>query len=189
MWRALPLRLRRSIAHPLFLHPRLAWLRAFYHQVSRPSVIWVLSAANLWFWHLPPMYDLTLSNHLVHHLEHTLFLVLGIAFWAHLIDQRPFRAPLGTLARAGYVFLAMVQSWGLAGVLSFATVPFYSYALLPSRPGDISALTDQQLGGGMMWVPGAITYSIALIVFLFQWLAEEDSRGELSVQRGQAHGG
>jgi len=191
MWRALPLRLRRAVARPLFLQPRLAWLRALYHQVSRPSVIWVLAAANLWLWHLPPLYDLTLSNHLVHHLEHTLFLVLGIAFWAHLIDQRPFRAPLGTLERAGYVFLAMVQSWGLAGVLSFATVPFYSYALLPSRPGGISALTDQQLGGGMMWVPGAISYSIALIVFLFQWLAEEDSRGQLGVraEKGQVHGG
>jgi putative membrane protein len=189
MWRALPLRFRRSLARPLFLHPRLAWLRALYHHVSRPSVIWVLSAANLWLWHLPPLYDLTLRNHLVHHLEHTLFLALGIAFWAHLIDQRPFHAPLGTLGRAGYVFLAMVQSWGLAGVLSFATVPFYSYALLPSRPGGISALTDQQLGGGMMWVPGAITYSIALVVFLFQWLAEEDSRGDNVAEKRQVHGG
>jgi cytochrome c oxidase assembly factor CtaG len=189
LWRAFPLRLRRWVARPVFLNPRLGWLRAAYHQVSRPSVIWVLSAANLWVWHLPPLYNLTLSNHLVHHLEHTLFLVLGIAFWAQLIDQRPFRAPLGMLARAGYVFLAMVQSWGLAGVLSFATVPFYSYALLPSRPGGISALTDQQIGGGMMWVPGAITYSIALIAFLFQWLAEEDERGRLAGSKGQAHGG
>jgi len=42
----------------------------------------------------------------------------------------------------------------------------------------------------MMWVPGAITYSIALIVFLFQWLAEEDSRGERSARpERQAHGG
>jgi cytochrome c oxidase assembly factor CtaG len=187
LWRALPLGLRRWIARPLFRHPRLELVRAAYEKTSRPSVIWVLSAANLWLWHLPPLYDLTLRNHLVHHLEHALFLGLGLAFWAHLIDQRPFRAPLGTLARAGYVFFAMVQSWGLAGVLSFATSPFYSYAQLSWRPGGISALTDQQLGGGMMWVPGAITYSIALIVFLFQWLAEEDSRAELS--KGQAHGG
>jgi cytochrome c oxidase assembly factor CtaG len=191
LWRALPLGLRRSVARPVFRHRRLGWLRAAYQQVSRPSVIWVLAAANLWLWHLPPIYNMTLTNHLVHHLEHSLFLLLGIAFWAHLIDQRPFRAPLGTLARAGYVFLAMVQSWGLAGVLSFATGPFYSYALLPSRPGDISALTDQQLGGGMMWVPGAITYSIALLVFLFRWLAEEDLRGEVAAraEQGQAHGG
>jgi hypothetical protein len=41
----------------------------------------------------------------------------------------------------------------------------------------------------MMWVPGAITYSIALIAFLFQWLAEEDERGRLAGSKGQAHGG
>jgi putative membrane protein len=188
LWRALPLGLRRSVARPVFLHPRLAPLRWIYHEVSRPGVIWTLAAANLWLWHLPAMYDLTLRNHLVHHVEHGLFLGLGLAFWAHVVDQHPFRAPLGTLARASYVFFAMVQSWGLAAVLSFATGPFYAYALLPSRPGGISALTDQQLGGGMMWVPGAITYSIVFVALLFQWLAEEDSRA-IAVVKGQAHGG
>ena len=39
--------------------------------------------------------------------------------------------------------------------------------------------------------PGAISYSIALIVFLFQWLAEEDSRGQVAgrAEKGQADGG
>src|SRR6202049_974101 len=170
LWRALPLGFRRAIARPVFLHSGLGWLPWTYHQAARPGVIWTLAAANLWMWHLPPMYDLTLRNHTVHHLEHALFLGLGLAFWAHVFDQHPFRAPLGTLARASYVFFAMVQSWGLAAVLSFATGPFYAYALLPSRPGGISALTDQQIGGGMMWVPGAITYSIVFIALLFQWL-------------------
>lgn len=192
LWRALPLGVRRSVARPLFLHPRLAALRWIYRQVARPGVIWVLSTANLWLWHLPPLYDLTLRNHLVHHLEHGLFLGLGLAFWAHVFDQHPFHAPLGTLARASYVFFAMVQSWGLAATLSFATGPFYAYAQLPSRPGGISALTDQQLGGGMMWVPGAITYSIVFVALLFQWLAEEDSRAQMQVtgaEHGHAHGG
>ncbi len=188
MWRALPLGFRRGLARPAFLHPGLAPLRWTYRQLSRPGVVWTLAAANLWLWHLPALYDLTLRNHLVHHVEHGLFLGLGLAFWAHVFDQHPFRAPLGTLARASYVFFAMVQSWGLAAVLSFATAPFYAYALLPSRPGGISALTDQQLGGGMMWVPGAITYSVVFIVLLFQWLAEEDSRAIATV-KGQAHGG
>jgi cytochrome c oxidase assembly factor CtaG len=188
LWRALPLGFRRWVARPLFLHPGLAWLRWAYHQVARPGVIWTLAAANLWMWHLPQLYDLTLTNHAVHHLEHGLFLGLGLAFWAQVFDQHPFRAPLGTLARASYVFFAMVQSWGLAAVLSFATGPFYAYALLPSRPGGLSALTDQQLGGGMMWVPGAITYSVVFIALLFQWLAEEDSRAA-SVTRGHVHGG
>ncbi|MHB8612402.1 MAG: cytochrome c oxidase assembly protein [Candidatus Dormibacteraceae bacterium] len=192
LWRALPLGFRRSVARPLFLHSRLAPVRWTYHELARPGMIWALAAANLWLWHLPLLYDVTLSNHLVHHLEHGLFLGLGLAFWAHVFDQHPFRAPLGTLARATYVFFAMVQSWGLAAVLSFATGPFYAYAQLPSRPGGISALTDQQLGGGMMWVPGAITYSIVFVALLFQWLAEEDSRAQISVAGAgerHAHGG
>jgi putative membrane protein len=191
LWRALPLGFRRTVARPLFLHPRLALLRALYRQLARPGVIWPLAAANLWLWHLPALYDLTLRNHLVHHLEHGLFLGLGLAFWAHVFDQHPFRAPLGSLARASFVFFAMVQSWGLAAILSFATAPFYAYAQLPSRPGGISALTDQQLGGGMMWVPGAVTYSIAFVALLFRWLAEEDGLGKVPARVGQerAHGG
>ena len=191
IWRALPLGFRRAAARPIFLHPRLAVLRGVYRLLARPGVIWTLAAANLWLWHLPALYDLTLRNHLVHHLEHGLFLGLGLAFWAHVFDQHPFRAPLGSLARASFVFFAMVQSWGLAAILSFATVPFYAYAQLPSRPGGISALTDQQLGGGMMWVPGAVTYSIAFVALLFRWLAEEDARGKVSarVEQGHVHGG
>lgn len=192
MWRALPLRWRRSIAKPLFRDPRLQPVRWAYRNVSRPGVVWFLAAANLWIWHIPGLYDMTLRNHLVHHLEHSLFLGLSIAFWAQVIDQVPFHARLGSLARASYVFLAMVGSWGLAAVLSFATSPFYAYSLLPSRPGGISALTDQQLGGGMMWVPGAIPYSIAFIALLFRWLAEEDARPSFApaeMDVGATHGG
>lgn len=178
MWRALPRGLRRGIARPVFKDPKLAPLRWTYRRLSNPTVVWFLAAGNLWLWHVPALYDLTLRNHLVHHVEHTLFLGLSIAFWAVLIDQYPFRSPLGSIGRATYVFTAMIQSWGLAGVLSFAGAPFYAYALLPSRPGGISALTDQQLGGGMMWVPGAITYSLAFVWLLFRWLAEEDARSQ-----------
>jgi cytochrome c oxidase assembly factor CtaG len=176
MWRALPLRVRRGIARPVFKHRRLEPLRVGYRRVSNPAVIWILAAGNLWLWHVPALYDLTLRNHLVHHLEHALFLGLGLAFWAHVIDQHPFRSRLTPLGRAAYVFLATIQSWALAGVLSFATVPFYTYAQLTWRPGGITALWDQQLGGGMMWVPGAIPYSIAFVALLFMWLAGEDAR-------------
>lgn len=175
MWRALPLGWRRGIARPLFKNGALAPARSAYHALAHPVVVWVLAAGNLWLWHVPALYNLTLRNHTVHHLEHALFLGLSLAFWAHVIDQRPFHSRLSPLNRAVFVFTALIQSWGLAAVLSFATGPFYAYALLASRPGGISALTDQQLGGGMMWVPGAVSYSIAFIWLLFMWLAQEDS--------------
>jgi len=176
IWRALPLSIRRPIARTVVKHSALAGVRKLLAWMTAPVEAWLLSSGVLWFWHWPPAYDLTLRNHAVHHLEHALFLSLGILFWAQVIDQPPFRARLGQLQRVAYVFGAAVQAWALAALLAFATAPYYSYARLPSRPGGISALTDQQFGAGIMWVPGSITYSVVFIACLALWFNEEDRR-------------
>ena len=47
-------------------------------------------------WHLPVLFDLTLRNEGVHDVEHALFLVTALLFWAHLAPtaRRPrLRAP------------------------------------------------------------------------------------------------
>ncbi len=69
----------------------------------------------------------------------------------------------------------MVVGWLLAIVLVLAPHPLYAhYAALAHRPGGISALTDQQLAGGMMWVPGSLAYTVAAIIGVYRWL-EPDS--------------
>ncbi|GAC1483609.1 MAG: cytochrome c oxidase assembly protein [Candidatus Dormibacteria bacterium] len=176
IWRGLPLGLRRPVARTVVKAPALSGVRLIVTWIAAPLGAFLLSTANLWIWHWPAAYDLTLRNHAVHHIEHALFLGLGILFWAQVIDQPPFRAQLGQFQRVVYVFLGTVQSWALAAVLSFATVPFYAYAALASRPGGISALTDQVFGGGIMWVPGSITYSIVFITCLSLWFKEEDRK-------------
>src|SRR6202023_1324583 len=177
IWRGLPLALRRPLARVLVKHPVLAAPRQAFHWLSAPTGAFILSTTNLWFWHWPAAYDLTLRNHLVHHLEHGLFLGLGILFWAQVIDQHPFHARLSSLSRAVYVCLGTIQAWALAAVLAFATAAYYAYGLLPCRRGSISALTDQQFGAGIMWVPGSITFSIVFLACLYLWFREEDARG------------
>jgi cytochrome c oxidase assembly factor CtaG len=184
IWRGLPLSIRRPLARTVVRHPALAGPRRAFAWVSAPLGAFILSTANLWFWHWPAAYDLTLRNHAVHHLEHGLFIGLGILFWAQVIDQHPFHARLSQFKRIVFVVAGAVASWALAGVLAFATTPFYAYADLPSRPGGISALIDQQFGAGIMWVPGSITYSIVFIACLYFWFRDEDARGRAFV-RGQ----
>jgi putative membrane protein len=177
IWRGLPLSIRRPLAKTAVKHPALAGPRRAFAWLTAPVGAFIVSTLNLWFWHWPSAYDLTLRNHTVHHLEHGLFLGLGILFWAQVIDQYPFRVRLSPLARAVYVFLGTIQAWALAAVLAFATAPYYAYALLPVRPGGISALTDQQFGAGIMWVPGSITFSIVFLACLYLWFRDEDARG------------
>ena len=66
----------------------------------------------------------------------------------------------------------------LAIVLAMASSPLYSaYAEEASRPGHISALTDQQFAAGVMWVPGSLSYTIAIVLIAYRWLEPRQARG------------
>jgi cytochrome c oxidase assembly factor CtaG len=72
---------------------------------------------------------------------------------------------------AAYVVGAMIVGWGLAITLVLVPHPLYPhYAALLHRPGGITAMTDQQLAAGMMWVPGSISYTIAAVLSVYRWL-------------------
>ena len=93
-------------------------------------------------------------------------------FFKHLIPSPPLHAPLATPARALFAVAGMTVSWVLAVALAVAPSPLYPhYADLASRPGGISALADQQLAAGVMWVPGSVTFLILVLVHVHRWLA------------------
>jgi cytochrome c oxidase assembly factor CtaG len=139
--------------------------------VNAPIPIWVLFVADLAVWHVPVLYGLTLRNQTVHDLEHLSFLVLAVLFWAQVIESPPLRPRLSEAWRVGYVTLAATACWVLAMVLAFAPSPLYvGYESLGSRPGGISAMSDQQLAAGIMWGPGSIPFAIFVFLALYRWL-------------------
>ncbi len=174
MWRALPfavrVRMGRSIARSSWAAP----LRA----LSKPTAAWLLFNATIVCWHIPAAYEATLNSGAVHNLEHAMFFFFGLVFWARVINPGPLRPRLVWPARIAYVVGAMVVGWVLAIALVVVPHPLYGhYATLAARPGGISALTDQQIAGGVMWVPGSVAYTITLLIGFYRWL-EADSRTE-----------
>jgi putative membrane protein len=170
MWRALPLtwrtRLGRGIARGRVGKP--------LRELAKPWPAFVLFNATIVIWHIPALYNATLTSSAVHQLEHAMFFFTGLLFWARVIDPGPLRPRMVWPARIAYAVGAMIVSWALAVVLVIAPHPVYAhYADLASRPGGISALTDQQLAGGTMWVLGSIAYSIAAIYGFYRWLEPE----------------
>jgi cytochrome c oxidase assembly factor CtaG len=177
IWQPLPLGFRRTVAKAVVVHPRARPLRATAHALGHPVVAWVVFNVNMLAWHLPGAYDLTLRNAAVHETEHTLFFFTGLLFWAQVFDSPPFRARLEWLWRAAYTTTGMLVGWVLAMVLAFWPTPLYdAYASLPSRPGGISALADQQIAAGVMWVPGSLVYTVAILVFFYRWLGPEPEK-------------
>ncbi len=170
MWRALPLGSRTVLARGVAKSHLAAPLRA----LAAPLAAWILFNGAIVVWHIPSAYDLTERNGAVHAAEHAMFFFFGLLFWARVIDTGPLRPHLAWPARIVYIVGAMIVGWVLAVIFVVAPEPIYQhYADLRTRPGGISALTDQQLAGGMMWVGGSIAYTIALLIGLYQWVAPE----------------
>ena len=167
MWRALPLRLRITTGRSL---ARARWTAPLRY-LARPLPAWILFNGTIVAWHIPAAYNLTLTDQAVHNCEHAMFFFTGLLFWAHVVNPGPLRPRLGWAVRVGYVIGAMLVGWVLAIVLVLVPHPLYGhYAALAHRPGGISALTDQQLAAGMMWVPGSISYTVAAFLAFWRWL-------------------
>jgi cytochrome c oxidase assembly factor CtaG len=167
MWRALPLDIRTTLGRTIARSRWTAPLRA----LARPLPALILFNLALVSWHIPAAYDLTLRSGAVHVVEHAMFFFTGLLFWARVIDPGPLRPRLVWPMRIAYVATSMVVGWVLAIVLVTVQHPIYGYyAALPARPGGVSALTDQQLAAGVMWVPGSLAYTVTMLIGLYRWL-------------------
>jgi putative membrane protein len=171
LWQPLPLGLRRTVAKAIARRRWAAPLRGLGHTLSRPLPAWIAFNGVFVLWHVPALYDATLSSEALHDFEHATFFLAGIVFWLQVVDSPPVRARLAYGLRAVYLIGALLVSWVLAIVIALASRPLYpAYAQLAHRPGGLSALADQQIAGGVMWVPGSIPFTIAIIWAFYRWV-------------------
>jgi cytochrome c oxidase assembly factor CtaG len=172
LWRCLPLGSRRSIARALAQSDGAAPLRAVSRALGNPLPSFLLFSGVLLIWHVPSLFDATLRSSGLHALEHTLFFSTALLFWKQVIPSAPLRARLGAPQRVVYLVGAMIVTWMLAVVLALAPHPLYSfYAHEATRAGGISAMADQQIAAGVMWVPGSITFLIVIFAYVHRWLS------------------
>ena len=176
LWRCLPLEARRWLARGLSQGRRTAPLRAISAFVGRPAPSFVVFSAVLLVWHIPSLFDATLRSEAVHALEHSLFFLAAVLFFKQVIPSPPLRIRLAPPLRVAYAIGAMIVGWLLAVVLALAPHPLYAhYAHEVSRPGGLSALGDQQLAAGIMWVPGSVTFLIVVFVYVHRWLMPSEA--------------
>ena len=139
---------------------------------SPPSVAALvgISAVVLWVWHLPAAYAWALSNAAAYWLMQASLLGTAVLLWSAVFAARPGTAVGALLASA-------VQMGLLGALLTFASRPLYAPHFATTLAFDLAPLTDQQLAGLLMWVPGGLPYVIAAVVLVSRRLtALEDGR-------------
>ena len=153
-------------------------LRAALSFLLKPVVSLAAWTLVMYAWHIPAVYDATLSRPALHDLEHALFLFVGLLIWIQLIDPAGHRR----LTRGGRILLALgVVALGhpVIDALVFSDHALYpAYANQPARLLGISPLTDQRLAGLVMFVEQTITFGACIGVLLWPYLKDRRRRLE-----------
>lgn len=163
--------------------PRRPWASRVARGLTLAPVAFALFNADFWLWHLPALYDATLSNEALHIFEHVTFLATGLLNWMPIFSPVPDLLPrLPRPHQILYLFLSCQPMVALGALFTFASQPLYAPYVAAPRLFGISALTDQQLGGLIMWIPGSLIYLGVLSVIFFVWVerhsAEEARRSD-----------
>lgn len=156
---------------PLF---RNATVRRVARWMAHPVVAFGLFQADIWIWHAPALYDLTLANETVHVFEHLTFFLLGLLYWLPVMSPTPAIPRMSKGMAILYLFVGCQPMVALGALLTFASDPLYAPYVSAPRVWGLSPLGDQQLGGLIMWLPTNVPYLIALSIIFFQWVGERD---------------
>ena len=143
-------------AAPSARSPALGRALASLRPLTRP--LWCLA----FFWavvlgtHLPWFFDRAVTHPALLALEHVLYLIAGLAMWWPIHDSSPVATHrLDGFARLGYVIVAMLPMELIGAYLNRDPTLLYPVYAHPAHVLGISAITDQQVAGGIMWVFGS----------------------------------
>jgi putative membrane protein len=144
--------------------------------LTYPGIAFTLYNVNFWLWHAPSLYDATLYNEMLHIFEHTTFIGLSFLYWWPVFS--PLKEGWPRLSMTGqmlYIFLGGMPTVLLGAGLTF-TSPLYTPYLYAPRIWGLSPVTDQQLGGLIMWVPANIAYIIVAGVLFIRWMQAQEAK-------------
>ncbi len=182
-WQALPRQWTQGLGPRALAVGSRALPSAVGRLLRTPAAGLAALAITFWSWHIPYVFDLALHNAFLHGFEFATLLLGGLIYWSQTVDSYPVRRHLSTWPLVGYLVAGTAVMWVVAISLGFSGHAWYApYYDLASRPGGISALTDQQWGAGVAWVPAAIPAEIILDIAVLQWLRDDERRADAEVE-------
>jgi putative membrane protein len=169
-------RARRRLILPV-LHSRVVRL------IASPLVAWPLFAIAMWLTHFSPLYDAALEDPALHMAEHLVYLATGVLFWWPVVAADPIPWRMGYGARLAYVGLQMPVNAAVGLAIYFAPVVLYPHYALLVRSWGPDALTDQQVGGVVMWGVGDLVLLAAIPAIVLAWMRADVRRSRLADAR------
>jgi putative membrane protein len=151
-------------------------LSSLVRLITNPLVAGAVFLVNMWFWHVPPVYEEALVNLPVHVVMHLAFMATGLIFWWPVVQPLPELSRLGEGARLLYLFVSGFPMGLLALLLLSSGNVVYAFYEPPPHLWGISPLADQQVAGIIMGALGEAASFVAITFLFFRFLDREEAQ-------------
>jgi len=148
--------------------PSVRWLG---HAVMHPAFCLFASSLTLIAWHVPSLFELAMRSPGWHTLQQVSFFATGILLWWPVIQPWPSVARWPRWAIPLYLFFATLPCDALSAFLTFCDRAIYPSYQSGTLLFGLSALSDQQLAGSLMWVCVTFIYLLPAVAITVQLLA------------------
>ena len=177
--------LTRSVLQPVMALKAFDRLRF----LTLPMIALPLWIANLFIWHIPALYDGTVTSEWLHALQHMCFVSFGILMWMPVLGPLPVPSWFGGGAQVGYTITARLASAALGNILMWSGATLYAAYEPGQEYWGIAPVTDQGTAGVIMMVEGGLITLGVLAWSLLRWAARDTEKQrllELAAERGVA---
>jgi putative membrane protein len=179
----LVLGLTRSLLQPLLAIRVFNRLQVLTH----PALAFPLWAVNLFFWHVPAIYQDAYGAAPVHALEHTTFLFFGCLMWMPVFGPLPKPEWFGAGWKVGYVIAVRFTGAILGNVLMWSGTVLYPIYAPGERYWGITPLADQSTAGVIMMVEGTFL-ALGVLAWVFFEVAREGTEKQHLLDLAQERG-
>jgi putative membrane protein len=144
--------------------------------LTHPAVAYVAYNVILIGWHFPAAYGFALENHDVHIVQHLLFMAVAVMMWWPIVEPVRELRRIERPAVLLYVFAFGIPMSVLSAFITMSDTVIYEWYAAAPRVTSLDPLSDQQLGGLIMWVPGMIIFWTAVGAVFLRWANREETK-------------
>ena len=165
---------------------RRKWAFRLARYLTHPILAFAAFNLIFSFWHVPALYNLSVTNHAVHFVEHFVMIASATLMWWPLTSIMPELPRISYPIQMVYLFGLSLAQIIVFGMLTFAREPIYQFYVNAPRISSITPLADQQIGAIIMKLGGGILFLSLLVVAFYRWYGDEErkTKAEASERRG-----
>ncbi|WP_121662166.1 cytochrome c oxidase assembly protein [Metabacillus litoralis] len=135
------------------------------------------------FYHIPFIFNLVVSNNILHNLTHAILTVTAFFMWIPLIPMVRELDKLTEVQKVGYIFGAGVLLTPACALIIFSEQTFYPvYSEAPQLFSILPPLEDQRTGGIIMKMVQEIVYGTMIGYIFFKWAKKERSKDIIPIK-------